>query len=144
QSGRLSIDGVAVPSSDVIAVLIAPGPAIIVSSSTNCAARTQTRPTTAPPDWRNYLECQNATNPADNTFVTTGPSGSFNDQLVTITASELIPALEGAIAKRIELEIVPSLQTVYTATGWGFGGTKPVYHYAATFGDPSTSAMQGS
>lgn len=144
QSGRLSVDGTAVASSDVVALIIAPGPAITVSASTNCTALTQARPTTAPPDWRNYLECQNATSPADNTFATTGPSGSFNDQLVTISAAEIIPAIEAAIAQRIEKEIVPSLQTVYTAAGWGFGGTKPVYPYAAAFGDPSTSAMEGT
>jgi hypothetical protein len=144
QSGRLSVDGVAVASSDVIAVIIAPGPAITVSTSTNCTAWAQTRPTTAPPDWRNYLECENATNPADNTFATTGPSGSFNDQLVTITASELIPALEGAIAKRIELEIVPALKTVYNATSWGLSGTDKVYPYPATFANPDTSSFTGN
>lgn len=141
RSGRLSVDGVI---GDVVALIIAPGPTITVSTSANCTAWTQTRPTTAPPDWRNYLECQNATNPADNTFATSGPSGSFNDQVVTISAAEIIPALEAAIAQRIEKEISPTLQTVYTAAGWGFGGTKPVYPYAASFADPSTSAMQGA
>jgi hypothetical protein len=141
RAGRLSVDGV---TGDVVALIIAPGPAITVSASTNCTAWTQTRPMTAPPDWRNYLECQNATNPADNTFATTGPSGSFNDQLVTIGAAEIIPAIEAAIASRIQREIVPPLQTVYTPAAWGFSGTKPIYPYAAPFTDPSTSGMGGA
>ncbi len=144
RGGRLSVDGVPVASSDVIALLIAPGPAITVSASANCAAWTQTRSTVAPPDWRNYLECQNATSPADNTFVTTGPSGSFNDQIVTITVGELMPALEAAIASRIEREIVPQLKAVYAAPGWGLSGADKLYPYPASFANPDISAFLGS
>ncbi|MGH8629157.1 MAG: hypothetical protein ACREU7_00120, partial [Burkholderiales bacterium] len=140
-TGRLSVDGV---TNDVIALIIAPGPAITVSTSTNCAAWTQTRPTTAPPDWRNYLECQNATSPADTTFATTGPSGSFNDQLVTITVGDLMPAIEAAIAHRIELEIVPQLKAAYVAPSWGLSGTDRVYPFPATFANPDTSSFTGS
>jgi hypothetical protein len=144
QSGRLSVDGTAVALSDVIAIIIAPGPAITVPNSANCSSRTQQRTTEAPPDWRDYLECQNATNPADNTFATSGPSGSFNDQLITITTKDVIPVLEAAIADRIKHEIVPLLKTVYTPADWGFAGTKPIYPFAAPFTDPSlTSGIWG-
>jgi type II secretory pathway pseudopilin PulG len=145
RSGRLSVDGVV---GDVVALIIAPGPAISVPTSANCTAWTQTRPTTAPPDWRNYLECENATTPADATFATTGPGGSFNDQIVTITAAEIIPAVEAAIAHRIEREIVPALATVYTPASWGFGGSNEIYPYPAGFASPGpgtgTSSYQGA
>jgi hypothetical protein len=143
-TGRLSVDGV---TNDVIALIIAPGPAITVSASANCAAWPQVRPTTGTPDLRNYLECQNGTSPADNTFTTTGPSGSFNDQLVTITVGDLLPALEASIASRIEREIAPALATVYTPAGWGFSGSNAIYPYPAAFANPGpgagTSSYQG-
>lgn len=143
-TGRLSVDGV---TNDVIALIIAPGPAITVSASANCAAWPQVRPTTGTPDLRNYLECQNGTSPADNTFTTTGPSGSFNDQLVTITVGDMLPALEASIASRIEREIAPALATVYTPAGWGFSGSNAIYPYPAAFANPGpgagTSSYQG-
>jgi hypothetical protein len=139
--GQLTVDGIA---NAAVALIIAPGPAFSVPAATGCAAWNQTRPTAAPPDWRNYLECENATNPADNVFVTTGPSGSFNDQIVKITAAELMPGIEAAIAHRIEREIVPALQSVYAGGSWGIPGANPVYPFAAPFADPSTSAMQGT
>jgi len=132
-TGRLTVDGA---TNDVIAIIVAPGPRLNVSASTNCAARVQARSTSGTPDGRDYLECQNATWPADATFATTGPSGSFNDQLVTITVSDLLPAVEAAVAMRIEREIVPALETVFTPAGWGFAGTKPLYPFAATFSNP--------
>jgi hypothetical protein len=137
-TGRLTVDGV---TNDVIALIIAPGPTLKVSASANCAAWNQTRPTTAPPDWRNYLECENASSPADATFATTGPSGSFNDQLVRITVRDLMPAIEAAIANRIQREIVPAINGVYASSDWGFSGSNPVYPYAASFGapDPGTA-----
>jgi len=145
QSGRLSVDGVPAASSDVIALIIAPGPVLNVPASAACgAAWSQVRSTVAPPDWRNYLECENATNPADMNFATTGPSNGFNDQLVTITVGELLPAVEAAIAHRIQREIVPVLQTVYAPPSWGIPGSAPIYPYAAPFANPSTSGMGGS
>jgi hypothetical protein len=144
-TGRLTVDGT---TNDVIAVIIAPGPRLNVSASANCTAWTQTRATSGTPDARNYLECQNATWPADATFATTGPDGSFNDQLVTITVGDLLPAVEAAIASRIEREIVPSLNSVYTPAGWGFSGSDPIYPYPAAFASPGpgtgTSSYQGA
>ena len=129
------MDGVA---SDVIALIIAPGPRLNVSTSANCTPWNQARSTTGTPDARNYLECQNASWPADATFAaTTGPCGSFNDQVVkATTAGDILPGLEAAIAKRIEREILPALQTVYVPAAWGFAGTNPVLPFAATFASP--------
>lgn len=142
--GRLSVDGM---TNDVIALIIAPGRATKVTASTGCAAWTQTRPTTAPPDWRNYLECENASSPADVTFVTTSTNSAFNDQLVTITVADLMPALEASIANRIEREIVPALNGMYTTSTFSISGSNPVYPYAAAFNAPdpgSTNLYQGT
>jgi hypothetical protein len=136
--GQLTVDGV--PNA-AVALIIAPGTAFSVPACASMAAVNQVRPTTGTPDWRNYLECDNATYPTpDITFVTTGPSGSFNDQVLVITVADVMPAIEAAIAKRIEREIVPALQTVYTPAAWGFAGTNPILPFAAPFASPGPGA----
>ncbi|MBI1942483.1 MAG: hypothetical protein HYS35_02360 [Betaproteobacteria bacterium] len=141
RSGRLAVDGV---TSDVIALIIAPGPAFSVAAATGCSAISQARPTSGTPDRRNYLECENATYPtADSIFVTTGPSGSFNDQVVRITAAEILPGIEAAIANRIEREIVPLLSAVYADALWGTSSTNPAFALPAAFANPATSGFLG-
>lgn len=130
--GQLTVDGAA---NAAVALIIAPGPAFSVPACGANAAISQTRPTTGTPDWRNYLECENATFPApDATFVTSGPSGSFNDQVVRVTVAELMPALEAAIAKRVERDIVPQLKTVFAGPSWGLPAGSRMYPFAAPFG----------
>jgi hypothetical protein len=136
--GQLTVDGVA---NDSVALIIAPGPAFNVQAATGCNAINQTRPAAGTPDWRNYLECDNATYPTpDATFVTAGPSASFNDQVIRITVADIMPALEAAIANRIEREILPALKAVYTPAAWGFSGSNPVLPFAAPFASPGSGA----
>lgn len=141
-SGQLTVDGAA---NDAIALIVAPGPAFSVAAAMGCSAISQARPTSGAPDRRNYLECENATYPtADSTFVTTGPSGSFNDQVVKIKAAEVLPGIEAAIANRIEREIVPSLGAVYADALWGTSSSNPAFAFPADFTtNPATSGFQG-
>jgi hypothetical protein len=143
--GQLTVDGVA---NSAVALLIAPGAAITVAAAPGCAARSQVRPTTGNPDWRNYLECENATSPADAIFVTSGPSASFNDQVLSVTTADLLPGIEAAVANRIERDIVPLLKAVYAPPDWGITGANPVYPFAAPFTNPGpgagTSSFQGA
>ena len=83
--GQLTVDGV--PNS-AVALIIAPGPVIASAAApaSGCVAWSQARLPTGAPDWRNYLECENASSPANATFVTTGPATSYNDQVIVITA----------------------------------------------------------
>ena len=105
--GSMSVNGV--PNPEVVAVIIAPGPAMNVLAAAGCTARQQARgvpaPTMNPAD---YIECFNAATPA---FATNGPATSFNDQAVTLTTNELMPALEAAIQVRMQREIVPALRS---------------------------------
>lgn len=150
----LTVNGV---SASAVALIIAPGAAMTVQSATGCTARVQTRtsetaasPTA--PDLRDYLECENATSPADASFVTTGASTSFNDQVVSVTQAELFDAVEPVVAKRIETEIAPVLKTIYLGPDWSLSAIPPlpatptdyIYPYAVTFADPTTSLFQGS
>ena len=146
--GQLTLDGVAGTDSDtIVALIIAPGPAISAAAATGCTAWAQSRPTTGTPDWRNYLECENATSPPDAAFVSTGPSGSFNDQLLALTKGEIMPAIEAAISDRIEREIAPALKSVYASAAWAsnLSAANPMYPYPAPFANPgATASYQGS
>jgi len=130
-TGQLTLDGAA---NAAVALIVAPGPALNVQASAGCTARSQARNALAP-DFRDYLECENATSPADAVFVTNGPAGSFNDQVLALTTRDLLPGLEAAITKRIEREIVPRLKGVYGGN-FNISAATPVYPYAAPFADP--------
>jgi hypothetical protein len=137
-TGQLTLDGTA----DVVALIIAPGRALQVSASPGCTARIQRRTTPSPSiDLRDYLECGNATSPADAAFQSTGPDGSFNDHVLAITGAEILPAIEAAIASRFERQIAPTLRTVYSGGDWP---ANPVLPFAATFADPATSGFKGA
>ena len=138
-SGLLTLDGV-----PAIALIIAPGAPFTVAAATGCAARNQVRPSTGTPDWRNYLECENATSPADAAFVSSGPGGSFNDQVLAVTAAEVLGGIEAAIAARIQREIIPPLRDAYAASSWGLSGRERMFPFAAAFGDPATASYHGA
>jgi hypothetical protein len=140
--GQLTLDGAA---NDAIALIIAPGPALTVQAGGGCGAWSQSRPTVAPPDLRNYLECDNATSPADATFVTGAPGSTFNDQVLRVTAADLIPSLEAVIAERMQRQIAPALRSVYAAASWGTSAGNPLYPFAARFDlpHPGTSGYRG-
>ena len=139
-TGQLAIDG---ESNAAVALIIAPGPAFSVQAAPGCAARVQSR-SALPPNVRDYLECENATSPADLQFSSKGPAGSFNDQVVRITPADVLPAIEAAIAHRMEREIVPLLKGVYASAAWGTSVANPLFPYATPFSDPATSNYQGA
>ena len=140
-TGALTVNAAA---NDSVALIIAPGQAFSVAAAGACVAWQQVRPVAGPPDVRNYLECENA---GGASFVTSGPSGSFNDQVVRVTTADILPAIEAAIAHRIERDIAPQLNQVYTtANGWERSPGVPlvagtsVFPYAAAFADPESSS----
>lgn len=139
--GQLTLDGQA---NAAIALIFAPGAPMNVLAAAGCTARVQSR-IAVPPDLRDYLECDNATFPADASFATNGPAASFNDQVLAVRTSDLLPALEAAIAHRTGREIVPVLIDVYEATNWlGIGGDGRLFPYAAPFSDPGSSTYVGT
>lgn len=139
-SGQLSLDG-----DEAVALVIAPGPAIGAQAGTGCTAWAQTRPAAGPPDLRNYLECENANSPADATFVANRPGQTFNDQLLRVSSADVIPALEAAVAERMQREIAPVLRTVYTSAQYtGIPSGVPLFPYAAPFSNPDTSSYVGA
>lgn len=139
--GNMVIDGQAAPN-EVVAMIIAPGPAMSVQAAAGCTARAQARAPAAPAmDPRDYIECFNAATPA---FSTTGPATSFNDQVLRVTVGDLVPALEAAIAERMQREIAPALKAAtYTSAQYsGIPAGVLLYPYPAPFTNPSTSNFQ--
>lgn len=136
--GRLVVVGRAQAA---VALIIAPGAPLDVHAAAHCAARLQSRGT-ATPNYRDYLECENASSPVDETFVATGPGESFNDQVLPVTAADLLPSLEAAIKVRIAREIAPLLRSAYAGPEWGSG--TPQIPFAAPFTDPGSSSYQGA
>lgn len=142
--GQLSLDGQA---GAAVAVIFAPGRAMNAQSAPGCTPKNQQRNAIAAPDVRDYLECDNAS--ADASFVTTGPAPAFNDQVARITAAEVMPVLEAAIAMRIERDIAPALRTAYSAAAgmgswYGWSANFPTYPFAAPFTNPATSDYRGA
>jgi len=138
-TGLLTLDG-----APAVALIIAPGAALAVPAAPGCAAWNQTRSRTGTPDWRNYLECENANSPADAAFVNRGPDGSFNDQVLAVTAAEVLGGIEAAIAARVQREIVQPLSDVYAGPSWGLAGKERMFPFAAAFGDPATASYHGT
>jgi len=137
-TGQLTLDG----TGDVVALIIAPGRPLQISASAGCTARVQRRTTPSPTiDLRDYLDCENATLPADAAFVSTGPADSFNDQVLSITGAEILPGIEAAIASRFERQFAPQIRTAYSTGSWP---ANPALPFAATFADPSTATFKGA
>ena len=136
-TGQLTLDA----TGDMVALMIAPGRPLQVSASPGCSARIQSRTTPSPAiDFRNYLECENATAPADIAFQSNGPADSFNDQVLSVTGAELLPAIEAAVASRFERQFGPQIRTAYSTGAWP---ANPALPFAATFADPAASPFKG-
>ena len=131
-SGQLTVDG---QPNAAVALIIAPGPAMQVQASAGCTARNQARQAPAPTmNPLDYLECYNT---ATSTFVTAAPGTSFNDQVLRITAAEVLPLIEGAVADRFSREFGAQMKTAYSGGIWP---ATPVLPFAAPLdGDVTTS-----
>lgn len=147
-AGQLSADG----TGAVVAIIIAPGRPLNISPSANqiaagCVARQQSRNDRAHVtgsvtnlDYRDYLECQNASAPINTTFGTAVADNQsnlvLNDQMVVITASEILNAIQGPVAERMQRTVAPLLSEYSTL--WPSGTFLP---YAYAMGTPEDSAI---
>jgi len=143
-AAQLTLDGVA---NAAVALIIAPGNplnSLNLPALSGCTLRSQQRNRTFPLDYRDYLECDNATSPADNSFSSTGTTGYFNDQVMALTHADVFNIVEAAVAKRIQTDIVPSLIGVYNSANWNATPTTPLFPFAAPFSNPDTSSYTGA
>jgi hypothetical protein len=145
-AGQLTVDGTA----DVVAIIIAPGRPLITNPNANqtaagCQARSQSRndrahnPLSANnPDYLDYLECQNASNPIDFNFgasvVENTTNEVLNDQVVYITAKDILNAIQGPVAERLQRTVAPLLSEFSDL--WPGGNFLP---YAVVFAAPESN-----
>jgi hypothetical protein len=125
--GRLTLD-----ERPAVALLVAPGAAL----GADCHGRKQSQALRVPANPRDFLDCY------QGTAFRTVP-GLSNDQIVAVTTADLLPALEAAIAKRMERDIVPALKSVYATAQWGLDAAHPLFPFAAPFADPASSDFRG-
>ncbi|MGH8687512.1 MAG: hypothetical protein ACREVQ_07365 [Burkholderiales bacterium] len=139
--GQLAFNG-----ENDVALIFAPGAAMTVLAGGPCAGRVQTRPAAGPPDVRNYLECGNEA----GSYVAGVPGQTFNDQVLRVATTDVVPLLEAAIQERMQREIAPALRGVYASAPWkrnstnNLVSTNPLYPFAAPFGNPQTASFLGA
>jgi hypothetical protein len=119
--GQLNVDSIP----GVVAVIIAPGAPLTLAPNPaqiahGCDARAQRRndrshvaTSGVDPDYRDYLECRNAANPVGTSFGSSVPDNAtnavLNDQIVYITASDILNAIQGPLAERMQKTVAPLL-----------------------------------
>lgn len=145
KAGDLRVDGV---PNGAVAAIIAPGRPLNMSPTANqaaagCATRIQNRsPTgTKPKSYLDYLECHPFTSTAPGLVTKVVDNFSneiMNDQIVFITAAEVMAAIEPVVAARMSSSVVPVLKDVYSAAAWGQTSTTPLFPYAARFNNGAT------
>jgi hypothetical protein len=151
-AGNLTVDGQA---NAAAAMIVAPGPQISLAPNPNqvaagCVARTQVR-TPAAPNPLDYVECQNlAAGILRTSVVDNSTNPVFNDQMVAISAAEVLAAVDPVVAARIQRDVVPQLQSIYADPTWGPGisAANPLFPFAVQYGDPVgdpvTSSFKGT
>jgi hypothetical protein len=145
-TGQLTVDG----TGDVVAIIIAPGRPLTITPNANqtaagCQVHNQARndrahdPLSANnPSYLNYLECQNASTPVDFNFassvVENAANEVLNDQLVIITAKDILNAIQGPLAERMQRTVAPLLSEFSDL--WPGGNFLP---YAVIFAAPESN-----
>ena len=148
-TGSLTVDGTA---NAAVAVIIAPGTGLNTASSTSsapspCVKRDQSKGRSSTPlNSNDFVECGNANMAA---FVSSRNDTWGNDRVIAITTAEMLDAIEGAVADRIQRVVAPILNGTSTSTtGWyqnvslSNWGVK-YFPYASTWTDPTTNDSCG-
>ena len=153
KTGGIALNGNA---NAIVAAVIAPGRAMNVQpnaaqAAAGCASRVQSR-TASPPNYLDYLECHTlGTDAVVNSVVDNATHPVFNDQVITITAAEVMAVIEPIVAERMRTSVVPELksvlETAYASAAWGASSAAPILPFAARFQDAGTfnpDAYKGS
>jgi hypothetical protein len=148
-AGELTVDGAA---NAAVALIVAPGaplntlgepaapPAGCARVNQNVAGRN-----TAPLAAANFLECANSavTTPGAYASVTTSPWS--NDRVITITAAEVMDAVAGPVADRLQRQVAPAMYDYYNSTSLTSWGQR-FFPNASTFAaaPPATNNLCGN
>jgi hypothetical protein len=143
-AGQLTVD---VGASPVVALIIAPGRPINTASEPGpppaaCPAvgNQHINRYATPFDPAKFLECGRGNAVTNHTLVT--PSPWTNDRAIAITAAEVMEAISGPVADRIQRQVAPALEDWRQTESFNNWGTR-FLPWASTFGDPATNDYCG-
>ncbi len=139
---QLPLDG---QPNAVVALIIAPGTPINSMSEpgvppAGCAnVNQQANRYTVPYDPVNFLECGNAT----GSYITAGAAPWGNDRVIAITAADVMGAISGPVADRLQRQVAPAMndwRTTQSVSSWGVS----FLPYASSWiGNPATNDFCG-
>jgi hypothetical protein len=148
-AGQLTVDGAA---NAAVALIVAPGAPVntlaepgapaagCVKVNQNVAGRN-----TAPLAPANFLECANSavTTPGAYQKVTTSPWS--NDRVIVITAAEVMDAIAGPVADRMQRQVAPAMYDYYNTTSLASWGQR-FFPNASSFASapPATNNLCGN
>jgi hypothetical protein len=123
-AGQLTVD---VGASPVVALIIAPGRPINTASEPGpppaaCPAvgNQYTNRYATPFDPAKFLECGRGNAVTSHTLVT--PSPWTNDRVISVTAAEVMEAISGPVADRLQRQVAPAMndyRTTISLASWG-------------------------
>ncbi|HEX2648569.1 MAG TPA: hypothetical protein VHN19_01370 [Burkholderiales bacterium] len=146
-ANQMTYDGTA---SAVVAVIIAPGAGLNTTGEPGTPSGTcsgfakvnqliSTR-NAVPLIAANFLECGDATGA---NYTTIGTSPWSNDRTISITAAEVMDAIAGAVADRMQRQVAPALEewrSTQSLANWGAS----FLPYASTFTQPASNDLCGN
>ncbi len=142
-SGQLTVDGA---GNAAVALIVAPGAALNNAAQSGtppspCTKQNQfTNRYATPLSVAKFLECFDT---SSGSFVTTASSTWFNDRVIAITAAEVMTAIAGPVADRLQRQVATAVrnwQLTQSASDWGTS----YLPYAAAFSNPLTNGYCGS
>jgi hypothetical protein len=147
-ANQLNYDVSPLPAPNVVAVIIAPGKALntlaVPAPPAGCNPINQQGNRYAVPYVStNFLECGNE---AGN-YRKAGPAPWSNDRSVSITAAEVMDAIMGAIAARLQRQVSPAMNDWYTAQSlfsWGERFLPHASQFNSAANNPSVNNLCGN
>lgn len=138
-AGQLTLDG----AGDIVALIIAPGRPLDARGPA-CAAGNQTRLRQPNVAWSpcDFLDGGNVD--GDTAFTSIDPINPFNDQILALTAGDVLPVIEAAVANRFVQQFGSSMR--YCGGLWApctGAGAAAYYPFAADFTTLAAGTFQG-
>jgi hypothetical protein len=138
-ANQLNYDVSPLPAPNVVAVIIAPGKSLNTLSAgappAGCTPLNQHANRYAVPYVAaKFLECGNE---AAN-YRKAGPAGWSNDHSISITAAEVMDAIMGAVAERVQRQVAPAMNDWYNVQSPAIWG-QSFLPYASTFDSLATN-----
>lgn len=147
-ANQLAFDVSPLPAPNVVAVIIAPGRALNTLSAgtppAGCTAVNQQSARYAVPYVAaKFLECGNEL----SSYRKAGPAAWSNDRSISITSAEVMDAIMGAVAERMQRQVAPAMNDWYktqSIASWGERFLPHASTFDSAFNNPSSNNLCGN